>query len=252
MSETDASPTAVGTPLAAPAAPLASDSVVVERFLRAFRAVAALLTVASAVVWLRPINVPGQNFQPFGCGSAAAPASDDLARLVCDGSVGRFRGIALGLIVAALLVLVVGEMLAKPLGRRRPLVMWALLPAIGGFTDAVTKLLLPIVVHGADGAKIRCGTPLSPVTDALVRGQCGSVPEGLRATAFGVLVGSALLVGLAFYVGGAVHAGVAHAGLAPAAATPDEGSVDSLTDDARTDDDGTDDGYLAQDTGGQR
>ena len=252
MSDTDASPTAVGTPLAAPAASLSSDSVVVERFLRAFRAVAALLTVASAVVWLRPINVPGQNFQPFACGSAAAPASDDLARLVCDGSVGRFRGIALGLIVAALLVLVVGEMLAKPLGRRRPLVMWSLLPAIGGFAYAVTKLLLPIVVHGADGAKIRCGTPLSPITDALVRGQCGTVPEGLRATAFGVLVGSALLVGLAFYVGGAVHAGAAHAGIAPDSETPDEGSVDSLTDDARTDDDGTDDGYLAQDTGGQR
>lgn len=96
----------------------APDPVAAERLRRLFRVVSGLLTVAAVVRWLTPLNVPSANLQPYGCGSPASPTPGSLSDLVCHESLGVARGWVLGLIIAAILALALGEFVARPLSGR--------------------------------------------------------------------------------------------------------------------------------------
>ena len=78
---------------------------------RLVRASALLLFVMSGIVWMRPVNIPGRNLQPFGCGSAANPMTGPLAEIHCMDAIGSSRALALCLLIGAGLLLGIGESL---------------------------------------------------------------------------------------------------------------------------------------------
>ncbi len=168
---------------------------------RACRLVAMLLFGAAVAFWLRPITVPGSNFQPFGCGSPAAPMSDDLAKLVCTTDWLRVRLTVLALLVAGVAVLAVGEVLVarrRPRGFLRGAVLGGLvgipvlvLGAVGAFT--------PSAIHGADGAVYRCGSGVSPATDNVMRSLCGQqASTSLYETVALAVLGLVLIAGAGY------------------------------------------------------
>lgn len=178
----------------------AADPVVAERLRRLFRVVSGLLTVAAVVRWLTPVNVPSANLQPYGCGSPASPTPDSLSELVCKEALGAARGWVLALVIAAILVLAIGELAARPLAGR-PWLMASLAIAVPIAVLAVVSLFLPVVAHGADGTKFACGTAVSPVTDPFFKGLCANLPETRKSLALGWLLGAAAFVAGGAYLG---------------------------------------------------
>ena len=180
----------------------APDPVVAERLRRLFRLVSGLLTIAAVVRWLTPVNVPAANLQPYACGSPASPTPGSLSELVCKDSLGAARGWVLGLIVAAIVVLAIGEFAARLLAGR-PWLVAALAIAAPIAILAIVALFLPVLAFGADGTRYACGSAVSPVTDPFFKGLCASLPETRKALSLGWLLGAAALVAGGAYLDGA-------------------------------------------------
>ena len=156
---------------------LATGELTLGRAQRLARVVAVAMLAAAVLAWLRPVVVPGRNFQPFGCGTAASPMAGQLAESVCADAVAGWRLLALCLLVAAAVVLAVGEGLGPRLGR------WASAVVVGASLGAplvalgVWRALAPVTAYGADGSRAPCGTPVSPTVDPLAAGICASLPR---------------------------------------------------------------------------
>jgi hypothetical protein len=169
---------------------------------RLTRVVATGLFLAGLVAWLRPINVPGRNGQPFGCGTGASPMAGQLADTVCRDAVSTARVLALSLVVTAAVLLAVGEALLPRVGAwagRVAVAASVALPlvALGGW-----RLLSPVTAYGTDGTNVPCGTPLSPTTNPLAHGICATLPQAHLVDAASLL-GAALLVAVGvFHVAG--------------------------------------------------
>lgn len=162
---------------------------------RLLRAGSLLALAVAVVAWLAPTSVPGKNLQPFGCGSPATPSKGSLAKAICGDDLTGARYVALALLVVAALLLVASELVAPRLGSHRAfrglsVVLPFVLPIAA---VSVAALFIPVGTEGADGALIRCGTPLDPERDPFVRGTCGYLPERQKVLAFGGL-GLSLLV----------------------------------------------------------
>lgn len=192
-----------------------------EHLVRVFRTAAVLSALAATVVWLRPVNVPGSNLQPFGCGTPASPATGELEALVCTASVGAMRGVAAGLLVTALALLLVGEITPR-IARIPTGWLWALLPALPMLILSVTVLFTPLVAHGADGAKFVCGSAAAPAADPIVSGQCGELAAARRVTATGGIAAALLVL-----------AGTAYVLRAPAAARDSDSEAEGQDEDTR-------------------
>ena len=143
--------------------------------IRACRVVAVLLIGSAVAVWLRPITVPGNNLQPFGCGAPASPNGDALAEPVCSTDRARVRWLVLALLLAGILVLTIGEVVVgrlRPRGFERGLAVEALV-GVPVFVLGVVAVFAPVVVHGANGTVLRCASPAAPTSEEAMRALCG-------------------------------------------------------------------------------
>ena len=175
--------------------------------LRLLRLAAAVLLGSAILVWVTPVNAPGQNLVPVGCGSPAAPATDPLADFVCRDLVGGAKTVAVALAIAAGVLLLLSE-LALPRVLRRPWVRGvavASVLAVPVIALAAASMFATVAASGADGTLIRCGTPLAPAHDTISKQLCGQLPDRDKTLALGA-TGLALLtlVG-AGYVSSAMH-----------------------------------------------
>lgn len=169
---------------------------------RLTRVVATAMLLAGLVAWLRPVNVPGRNFQPFGCGTAASPMPGQLAETVCRDAISTSRVLALCLVAGAALLLAVGELLLARVGEWGSRVAVAAAAAVPVLAVGVARLLAPVTAYGADGTNVPCGTPLSPTTNPLAKGICATLPQAHLVDG-ATLVGAAVLiaVGVLFVAG---------------------------------------------------
>lgn len=193
--------------------------VVVERLLRMC---AALLAVAAATSWVTPRNVPGKNFVPFGCGAPASPKAGALADFVCSDALARARGLALGLLLSAAVILLISEFLVprfwgRPWARGISIAAPVAVPLAALSTVRLFQIVASV---GADGTLIRCGTPAAPAVDAISELVCGDLAAKERYLSLG---GLALAVVLLV---GAIYAAASWPGVAPAAEREDGGRVD--------------------------
>ncbi|EAP99251.1 hypothetical protein JNB_03745 [Janibacter sp. HTCC2649] len=171
--------------------------------IRLLRASSVLLLAGALIVWFTPINVPGKNLQPFGCGSPASPVKSKLAELICQSDLAGTRLTIFALLASAAVLLLISEQVARLVWDRA----WfrgvaAILPlAVPLAALSVAALFSPVGTEGADGSLIRCGTAVRPSADPFVRGTCGQLPERQRTLAFGGAALSILLIAAAGYVG---------------------------------------------------
>src|SRR5689334_4198167 len=175
--------------------------------LRLLRVAAAALLGSAILVWVTPVNAPGQNLVPVGCGSPAAPATDPLADFVCRDLVGGAKTLAVALAIAAGVLLLLSE-LALPRVLGRPWVRGVALAsvlAVPALALATAPMFATVAASAADGRLIRCGTPLAPAHDTISTQLCGQLPDRDKTLALGA-IGLALLtlVG-AGYVSSAMH-----------------------------------------------
>lgn len=163
------------------------------------RVVAVVLLAAAVFVWLRPVDVPGRNFQPFGCGTPASPMAGQLAETVCGDALASLRLLALALLVAAAVVLAVGEAVVPRAGA------WSVTAGVGASVAAPLlalagwRLLAPVTAYGADGGRAACGTPIRPTAEPLAAGICASLPQQGLADALGLALAAVVaLVGVGY------------------------------------------------------
>lgn len=169
---------------------------------RLTRVVATAMLLAGLVAWLRPVNVPGRNFQPFGCGTAASPMAGQLAETVCHDAISSARVLALSLVAGAALLLAVGELLLARVGPWASRVAVAAAAAVPVLAVGVARLLAPVTAYGADGTNVPCGTPLSPTTNPLAKGICATLPQAHLVDAASLLGAAVLIaVGVLFVAG---------------------------------------------------
>jgi hypothetical protein len=167
---------------------------------RLTRVVAVALLAAGVFVWLRPVDVPGQNFQPFGCGTPASPMAGQLAEAVCADALAGWRILALCLVVAAAVVLAVGEVVVPRAGA------WSAAAGVGAVLGvpllalAAWRVTAPVTAYGADGGRAGCGTPLHPTTDPLAAGICASLPQEALSGGVGLALAGLIAVLGAGYV----------------------------------------------------
>lgn len=175
--------------------------------IRFLRIAAALLAGAAIVLWVTPVNAPGRNLVPVGCGSPASPVTDRLSNYVCRDLVNGVRGETLALLVAAALLLLVSEVVLPRHHIRRWVTGAALglVVALPCFTIALAALFATVAASGADGTLIRCGTPIAPATDAISSKLCGQLPGRTKALSLGVMGLSLLGTVGAGYVASAVR-----------------------------------------------
>jgi hypothetical protein len=166
---------------------------------RLTRLVATLLFLAGLVAWLRPVNVPGRNFQPFGCGTAASPMAGQLAETVCHDAVSSARVLALCLVAGAALLLAIGELLLPRLGAWASRVAVASSASVPLLALGTARLLAPVTAYGADGTNVPCGTAIAPTTNALAQGICATLPQAYLVDASS-LVGAAVLIAVGVLV----------------------------------------------------
>lgn len=157
-----------------------------EWITRLLRIAAAVLIGVAVTVWVTPVNTPGRNLVPVGCGSPASPKTDALSEFVCRDLVGEAKGIAVALAVAAALLLLLSETIVPRLGERRWLrgVALAAVVATPVFALSAASLAATVASTGADGTLIRCGTPLAPATDQISKLLCGQLAASEKSLAF--------------------------------------------------------------------
>jgi hypothetical protein len=158
--------------------------------------------VAGLVVWLRPVNVPGRNFQPFGCGTAASPMAGQLAETVCHDAISSARVLSLALVAGAAVLLAVGELVLPRLGQWSTRVAVAASAALPLLALGVGRLLAPVTAYGADGTNVPCGTPLAPTTNPLAQGICATLPQAELVDAASLIAAAVLIAVGALFVAG--------------------------------------------------
>ena len=169
-----------------------------HRYLRAATALVALLALA---LWLRPLNVVGQNLVPFGCGSAASIVGGELAAYVCAAEVRGARVTVGCLLVAAAVLLVISELVLPQTrvdGWVRGVALMVPL-ALPLLAFSVAALITTVAAVAADGTLIQCGTAVAPATDDIAAAMCADLPEQRRADGIaGALSALALLMSGAY------------------------------------------------------
>lgn len=170
---------------------------------RLLRLGALLLAGAALATWVTPVNVPGRDLVPVGCGAPSSPSLEPLTDFVCGDHVANAKSTTLALLLAAAVLLVIGELVLP----RVPLTGWVLTVAavavvvVPLLALSVTVLFSTVAQTSADGNLIRCGTPLSPATDAISRSICGQLAARDKTLGLaGVALSVVALVGAA-YVG---------------------------------------------------
>lgn len=170
------------------------------RYLR----VAAGLTVAVAILlWITPVNVPGRNLVPFGCGSPSDPAEGELARFVCTNELDNLTAFAVALLIVAGVQLLMGEVAVTRWRVDRKLLASIIVAPVvlPLFAWSVVSMFLVVGAVAADGTLIRCGTAIAPAADTISVGLCGQLPERrLHLGLGGALLAVGILAG-ARYVG---------------------------------------------------
>jgi len=165
---------------------------------RLVRASALLLFVMSGIVWMRPVNIPGRNLQPFGCGSAANPMTGPLAEIHCMDAIGSSRALALCLLIGAGLLLGIGESLVARFPSYSARMALAASTGVPLAAFGAWKLVAPIATYGGDGEVIQCGTALAPTGNQLARGICAGLPAATAVDGF-VLVAGGLGAAIAVF-----------------------------------------------------
>lgn len=169
---------------------------------RLTRVVATVMFLGGLVAWLRPVNVPGRNFQPFGCGTAASPMPGQLAETVCHDAVSSARMLALALVAGSAVLLAVGELLLSRIGGWGSRVAVAASAALPVLALGVGRLLAPVTAYGADGTNVPCGSPLAPTTNPLAQGICATLPQAHLVDAATLIGASVILAAGILFVAG--------------------------------------------------
>lgn len=173
---------------------------------RYLRVSAALLLAGALLVWVTPVNVPGTNLVPFGCGSPADPVGGDLARFVCKRSLADIKTLALVLLLAAGALLLMSEVVTPRWGGEKWLLGLALTApvALPLLAWSLASLFLVVGAVAADGSLIRCGTAIAPATDSISVGLCGQLTDRRLSLGLGgALLGAGAVAG-AVYVSSAL------------------------------------------------
>lgn len=170
---------------------------------RLLRIGALIWAVAALIRWITPVNVAGRNLVPVGCGSPASPRTDELTRYICADDVSGATAQAVALVVAAAALLLMSEVVA-PRVRHAVQARGAMVAAVVAaplLSMSVAGLVSEVTGSGADGALIRCGTPLAQATSEISAIMCGQMADQARAELLGgVALAFVLVVGGA-YVG---------------------------------------------------
>lgn len=158
---------------------------------RLLRVGAAIAAAAALSLWVTPVNAGGPNLTSFGCGSPASPRSSALVDFVCSDHLGGAKASVVALALAAALLLVISELVLVRIRATRTVLGAAAVAvvAVPVFALATASLFTTVAREGADGALIRCGTPLTPATDAISSRLCGQLParsKGLALTSMGL------------------------------------------------------------------
>jgi hypothetical protein len=171
---------------------------------RYLRVSAALMLGVALLLWVTPVNVPGTNLVPFGCGSPAAPTSGELARFVCTSELDAVKALVIVLLVVAGGVLLLSEVGVDRWGRKDWFPAVALIAPLAAALLAwsVVSTFLVVGSVAADGSLIRCGTAIAPATDTISVGLCGQLTERRMHLGLGGALFAAGLVAGAVYVGG--------------------------------------------------
>lgn len=163
---------------------------------RYLRTATALVTLLAILLWLRPLNVLGQNLMPFGCGSAASIVGGELAAYVCTAEIQAARITVACLILAAATLLVIGELVLPRSGvsgwfRGVVLMVPLALPLLA---FSISALISTVSAVAADGTLIQCGTALAPARDDIAVALCADLPEQRRAEGTAGTVGAVALL----------------------------------------------------------
>lgn len=172
---------------------------------RLLRIAAALCLGGALTTWVTPVNVPGKNLVPIGCGSPASPKLDALTDFVCRDLVSGAKGTAVGFAIAAGVLLLLSELVVPQLRQHR----WvqgaavASVAAVPAIALAGARLFGTVATTGADGTPIRCGKPLAQATDAMSALVCGQLAERQRSLALAVMaLGVVAILGGAYIASG--------------------------------------------------
>lgn len=173
---------------------------------RLLRIAAALSVGGALVTWVTPVNAPGKNLIPVGCGSPASPELDSLTDFVCRDLVSGSKASAVALALAAGVLLLLSELVVPQLRGHRWVQGAAAIGAIAVPVIALAgaSLFSTVASTAADGTLIRCGTPLSQATDRISVRLCGDLAERQRSLGLGVICLSALSMVGGGYVGSAM------------------------------------------------
>lgn len=164
--------------------------------LRLLRVAGAALAGAALVVWVTPVNSPGRNLVPVGCGSPASPKLDELTDFVCSDFISGAKVLTVSLAVGAAVLLLLAEVLLPRLAGRAwvPGAALACVLAVPVVAVAVGTLFTTIAGSAADGTLLRCGTPIAPSTDRISRSICGQLADREKSLALGAVALAALAV----------------------------------------------------------